>query len=109
MGGWQAPPAPRRPFAQRAAQAISVVTSIVPLVAFEYGQMKWPRSAIFSATARSTPGIVTKSFTFSPKPPSDRGPMPTWALRRRLIRSRACAKPMPDGTLHGEHSHQLAA
>ena len=43
-------------------------TSMLPLVAFEYGQKPCARAASWSAVAWSTPSISTDSYTARPTP-----------------------------------------
>src|SRR5262249_33465090 len=52
-------------------------TSTLPRVAFEYGQTWWAFATSASASARETPGSETARSISRPKPPSERGPMPT--------------------------------
>jgi hypothetical protein len=55
-----------------------MVTSMLPRVAFEYGQTACALSTMACATARSTPGTVTSICTSMPKP-AGIWPMPTVA------------------------------
>src|SRR5262245_55074535 len=52
-------------------------TSTLPRVALEYGHTWWALATRASAAALGTPGSETASATSRPKPPSERGPMPT--------------------------------
>ena len=63
----------------RRGQTTSSSTSMLPRVAFEYGQTWCAASTIFCAAALSMPGIFTCSATWMPKP-FGIWPMPTSAV-----------------------------
>src|ERR1700733_14432066 len=52
-------------------------TSTLPRVALEYGQTWWAFATKASASALGRPGSETARSISRPKPPSERGPMPT--------------------------------
>src|SRR6185295_14096718 len=52
-------------------------TSTLPRVALEYGQTWWALWTRASASALERPGSETARSISRPKPPSERGPMPT--------------------------------